>query len=181
MDYKDFTSKEDAYASFLTYRQMVVNEADQGNFDGAFSEVCALAIDGDCVAQDTVAYFYNKGFDDFKANFENYMSWEILAGANGNEFALEKLQFFLNVALDTIVYNEEIMKRAMLNGNITKENALMMISNLICEGMVDELGLKPKDLISLEKTASEYTPSKNQKFVRAMENCLPRVVDFLVS
>ena len=181
MDYKDFTSRDDAYASFLTYRKLVMDAADNGDFDSAFSEVCALAIDGDCVAQDTVAYFYNKGFDDFKANFENYMSWEILACANGNEFAIEKLQFFLDVALNTIIYEEEIMKKAMLNGNITKENAVMVISNLICEGMVDELQLKPKELISLEKVASEYTPSKNQKFIKAMENCLPRVVEFWVS
>lgn len=183
MDYKDFTPRAEAFNGFVKYRKQIMDAADRGEFDDVFFDVCAKAIDGDCIAQDCVAYFYNKGFDDFQPNFENYMCWEILAAANGNEFAIEKIQFFLDVALNTIIYDEEILKTAILHGNVTKENAIYVISNLICEGIVDQLGLDPgnKQLISMDKTPSEFTPAKNRIFVNAMEECLPDVVEYLMS
>ncbi len=181
MDYKDFTPKQVAFDGFVKYRKEIMKAADDGDFYSTFFDVCAKAIDGDCIAQDCVAYFYNKGFDDFQPNFENYMSWEILSAANGNEFAIEKLQFFLDVALNSIIYDDEILKTAIIKGNVTKDNAIYVISNLICEGMVDELKLNMKDMIGMSKVPSEYTPAKNRQFVMAMENCLPAVVEYLMS
>lgn len=181
MDYKDFTPRDAAFKGFVNYRKQIMDGANNGNFEEVFFDVCAKAIDGDCIAQDCVAYFYNKGFDDFQPNFENYMSWEILAAANGNEFAIEKLQFFLDVGLNTIIYDDIILKTAMVNGNVTKDNAIVVISNLICEGMVDELKLNPKKLIGMSKHPSEFTTAKNRVFVNAMEKCLPAVAEFLMS
>lgn len=183
MDYKDFTPRQKAFDEFVKYRKQVMDGADRGEFENIFFDICAKAIDGDCVAQDCVAYFYNKGFDDFQPNFENYMSWEILAAANGNEFAIEKIQFFLDVALDAIIYDEDILRTAMKKGNVTRENAIYVISNLICEGIVDELKLDPKDkkLISMSKVPSTYEPAKNRVFVAAMENCMGRVITYLCS
>ena len=181
MDYAKFIPKEKAYAGFLKYRKEIMEAADEGAFDVAFSDVCAKAIEGDAIAQDVVGYFYNKGFDDFQMNFENYMSWEILACANGNEFAIEKMQFFLDVGLNTIIYDDEILKRAIVRKNITKDNAIMVISNLICEGIADELNLDPAKLISDDRKPSPYTPAKNRVFISAMENCLPRVIGYLMS
>ena len=181
MDYKDFTLKDEAYAKFLQYRKQIIDNADNGEFNDAFLEVSARAIDGDCVAQDCIAYFFKRGFDDFKPNYEYYMSWEVLAAANGNEFAIEKLQFFLDVAVNTIIYDRQILKTAMLRKNINKTNAISVISNLICEGIVDELKLDPKDFTDISKQGEAYSAAVNRKFVAAMENCLPRVVEFLVS
>jgi len=182
LDYRDFTKRQQAFNGFVRYRREIIDSADRGEFVEAFTEVCTKALEGDCVAQDCVAYFFNKGFEDLLVpNFEYYMSWQILAGANGNEFALEKLQFFFNVALNAIIYDEELLKHAIRRKNITKENAIMVISNLICEGIVDELKLNPKDLILIKNKPSTYTPEKNRIFVSAMERCLPRVVEFLVS
>ncbi len=181
MDYRDFTSKDVAYNKFLEYRKQIIDNADNGEFNDAFLDISAKAIDGDCVAQDCIAYFFNRGFDDFKPNYEYYMSWEVLAAANGNEFAIEKLQFFLDVAVSAIIYDNEILKRAMVRGNLNKNNAIVVISNLICEGIVDELGLDPKKLTDVNEKGAAYSASINRKFVAAMETCLPRVVEFLVS
>lgn len=181
MDYKDFTLKDQAYSKFLQYRKQIIDNADNGEFNDAFLEVAARAIDGDCVAQDCIAYFFKRGFDDFKPNYEYYMSWEVLAAANGNEFAIEKLQFFLDVAVSSIIYEKEIIKTAMLRKNLNKDNAISVISNLICEGIVDELKLDPKNLTDVTKQGEAYSAAVNRKFVVAMENCLPKVVDFLMS
>ena len=91
------------------------------------------------------------------------------------------MQFFLDVALNSIIYDDEILKTAIINGNVTKDNAIYVISNLICEGMVDELNLNTKEMIGMSKVPSEYTPAKNRHFVLAMDNCLPAVVEFLMS
>ena len=182
MDYKDFTPKDEAFKKFVAYRKQIMDAADKGKFEEVFFDVVAKAMDGDCIAQDCAAYFYNKGFDDFQPNFENYMSWEILAAANGNEFAIEKLQYFLAVALDEFVYGDNgILKTALIRGNVTKENAIYVISNLICEGIVDQLQIEPKKLISMSRVASEYTPAKNRIFITAMENSLADVAEYLVS
>lgn len=181
MDYRDFTTKDVAYKGFLEYRKQIIDNADNGEFNDAFLDVAAKAIDGDCVAQDCIAYFFNRGFDDFKPNYEYYMSWEVLAAANGNEFAIEKLQFFLDVAVSEVIYSREILKTAMVRRNLTKDNAIVVISNLICEGIVDELGLDPKKLTDVTKAGEAYSAAINRKFVSAMETCLPRVAEFLIS
>ncbi|MBE7075497.1 MAG: hypothetical protein E7375_00305 [Clostridiales bacterium] len=180
MDYKDFTKRDKAFKGFIEYRKEVLNSG--ADFPNVFVDLCTKAIEGDCIAQDCVAYFFNKGVPDYLVqNYEYYLSWQILAGANGNEFALEKLEFFLNSGLQEIINDEEILKTAMLRRNLTKENAVFVITNLICEGIVDELKINPKDLIDIKSKPSRYSPEKNRAFLSAMERCLQNVVDFLVS
>ncbi|MBP3619628.1 MAG: hypothetical protein J6J24_03095 [Clostridia bacterium] len=182
MEYIDFTKRDKAFNKFVEYRKKIIASADKGNFDEVFADIYAKAMSGNCVAQDCVAYFFNKGVPDFLyPNYDYYMCWQILAGANGNEFALEKLQFFLEVGLNSIIYDEEVLTTAMIRKNITKENALKVISNLICEGIVDELNIDPKQLIDIPNKAMPYSPEKNRKFILAMENCLERVAEYLVS
>ena len=182
MDYKDFTKRDIAFAKFVKYRREVLDSIDKGNFDDAFTDLCTKAMTGNAVAQDCVAYFFNVGVPELlHPNYDYYMSWELLAGANGNEFALEKLQFFLNLALDEIIDDEEVLTQAMIRKNITKENAIMMISNVLCEGVVDELQLDPKNLINIENKTVAYSPQLARKFSNALEECFENVVSFLVS
>lgn len=182
MDYRDFISRDSAYNAFIKMRRSVLESVDRGNFADTFTDLCATALMGDCVAQDVVAYFFNKGVEGLlQPNYEYYMSWQILAGANGNEFALEKLEFFLNPALEPIIDSEEVLTTALKNRTITKNNAIMVISNLICEGVVDELHIDPKNLIEIKNQPSTYTARKNRMFLDAIDRCLPKVVNFLMS
>ncbi len=182
MDYKDFTERQKAFDKFVKYRREIYDSIDKGDFFDEFTELCEKALSGDCVAQDCVAYFFKKGVPEYLLpNFELYMSWQILAGANGNEFAIEKMEFFLQPALNAIIYDEQILQAALRRKNVTKENALMVISNLICEGIADELALDPKKLIHMGNAASEYSPEKNRTYISAMENCLPNVIRYLMT
>lgn len=182
MEYKNFTSRNEAYNIFLKQRKQVLDSIETGDFFDAFTELCSSALEGDPVAQDVAAYFFNRGVPSFlQPNYQFYMSWEILSGANGNEFALEKLEFFLNNALDEIVYDEEILTTALKRRNITKDNALLVIANLICEGIVDELEINPKDLIQISNKPVHYSPQKARVFSDAMQKSLPKVVEFLMS
>ncbi len=182
MDYKDFTDRKTAFEGFVKYRREVLDSEEKGMFLDVFTELCTKALSGDCIAQDCVAYFFNKGVPNLLVpNFEYYMSWQILAGANGNEFALEKLQFFLNMALNEIIDDENLLATAIRHGNIDKKNAIVVLSNLICEGIVDELKINPKELIQFKKKPSYYSPEKNRIFVNAMNGCMPNVKEFLRS
>ncbi len=189
MDYRDFTKRATAYDGFVKFRKDVLDNTEKGGFTESFTDLCANALAGNCIAQDCVAYFFKRGVPDPKSetryllppNYDYYISWQILAGANGNEFALEKLEFFLNPALETIIDDEEILTRAMQKKNITKDNALMVISNLICEGIVDQLHIDPKKLIKIDNREVPYSAQRNRIYLDAMEDCLIDVVDFLIS
>ncbi len=181
MEYSKFIKRDVAYEWFVSYRKLVMTEADKKNFDNAFTIMCERAIDGDSVAQDCVAYFFNKGFDDLAQNYDLYMSWEILAGANGNEFALEKLGFFLDPAINTIVNDQEILVEAMKKGNITKENALSVIGNLICESVVDQLKIDPLKLIKFDTKPVEFSSVLQKKYDNAIEQGFESVIKFLLS
>ncbi len=182
MDYKDFIDKKTAFADFVKLRKEVLNSAEDGDFADAFIDLCTKAMSGDAVAQDVVAYFFNKGYPDVLApNYEYYMSWQILAGANGNMFAIEKMKFFLDPALSAIVDDEQVLQAALYSRTITKENALDVISNLICEGIVDELKINPKKLIHVSNAKVPYSAELNRKFVSARDKCLQSVAQYLVS
>ena len=188
MDYRDFTKRDDAFKSFVALRKRVLDAVENGDFPDAFSDLCSDAMAGDCVAQDVAAYFFNRGVSApnsskymLQPNYDYYMCWQIFAGANGNEFALEKLEFFLNPALEPIVDDEQIITTALKRKNINKHNALMVISNLICEGIVDQLKIEPKKLIDIKNTPSLYSPQKNRVYAEAMQKCMIDVVKFLIS
>ena len=182
MDYADFTPRKEAFDGFIKYRREVLDSEENGDFLDAFTELCTKALSGDCVAQDCVAYFFNRGVPRYvPANYDYYMSWQILAGANGNEFALEKLEFFLNPALNAIVDDDELLATALRRGNISRDNALMVISNLLCEGIVDQLGITAKKLVNFKDKAAEYSPRLNRVYVNALENCMADVVAYLRS
>ncbi len=182
LDASDFTSRDVAYKGFVAYRKAVLDHEEDGRFMDAFTELCAIALSGDCVAQDCVAYFFNRGVPNLLSpNYNYYMSWLILAGANGNIFAMEKLEFFLGKVVEAIIDDEEILYYALKNRNISKNNAIHVITNLLCEGVVDELKLNPKNLIEIKKEKIEYSPQKERVFTTALDNCIKRVLEYLVS
>lgn len=181
MDYKKFINKDKGYDGFIKYRRMVIDASERGKFDEVFTDIGTKALEGDAIAQDVMAYFYNKGLPGFlKPNYELYLSWQILSSANGNCFAMEKTEFIIKFALDSIFDSDAVLKQAILRGNIDKDNALYVVTNLICESMVDILKINAKDLV-LQQGEMKFSQEVNRRFVLAMERSVPVVVNFLVS
>ena len=181
MDYKKFINKDKGYDGFIKYRQMAIDASEKGKFDEVFTDIGTKALEGDAIAQDVMAYFYNKGLPNFlKPNYELYLSWQILSSANGNCFAMEKTEFIIKFALDSIFDSDAVLKQAILRGNIDKDNALYVVTNLICESMVDILKINAKDLV-LQQGEMKFSQEVNRRFVLAMERSVPVVVNFLVS
>ena len=181
MDYKNFIDKETSYNGFVKYRRKIIDASEKGKFEETFTDIGTKALEGDAIAQDVMAYFYNKGLPNFlKPNYELYISWQILASANGNIFAIEKTEFLIKYALDVIFDSDAALRQAILRDNIDKDNALYVVSNLICESMVDTLHIDAKKLIEIQGEM-KYSQEINRKFVLAMESSIPVVVNYLVS
>lgn len=181
MDFKDFIDRKKSYDGFIKLRRKILDASEQGKFDEAFTDVGTKALEGDAIAQDVLAYFYNKGLPNcLKQNYQLYLSWQVLAAANGNMFAIEKTEFLIKYALDAIFDSDAVLRQAILLGNIDKDNALYVVSNLICESMVDILGITAKKLIDIQGEM-KYSQEVNRIFVLAMEQSVPVVVNYLVT
>lgn len=186
MEQNDFVRRQDAYNSFKELRRIlngsIANPKEwKKSFKDMFAEVGALAMENNCIAQDVMSYYYKDGVDGaFEENYDQYMQWEILAGANGNEFAIEKLQFFLNYAIQEIAESDKLEK-ILANNELTQENYIFVLGNLLCEGIVDELALSPKKLVDAPQKKVEYSLERMRVYRNALDKALPRVIEFLIS
>lgn len=186
MQYTDFVRRKDAFNSFKELRKIlngsISNPDDwKKSFADMFAEVGGLAMENNCIAQDVLSYYYKDGVEGFlEENYDQYMQWEILAAANGNEFAIEKLQFFLNYAMQEIVDNDKLPRILALNG-INEENYIYILGNLLCEGLVDELGISPKKLVGAPSRKQEYSLERMRVYRMALDRALPKVLEYLLS
>lgn len=184
MEQQFFIKKNDAYGGFTQLRSVLNDcynnpEKYSKTFMDMFVEVGTLAMEGNCIAQDLMAYYYKNGIQgQIPENYDLYMSWEILAGANGNEFAIEKLQFFLNYAFD-IISDDPRLPQILAQNDIDEDNYLFVLGNLLCEGIVDDMQITTKKLIDDQNKESKYTAEKMRVFNRALDRALPKVLDFL--
>ncbi len=186
MDKKDFITKKDGFEGFTRLRR-VLNDCLQNpkdyrkSFMDMFTDVGTLAMDGNCIAQDVMSYYYKDGVKKFiPENYDLYMQWAILAAANGNEFTIEKLQFFLNYAFEEIVSSDKLPQILSKNG-IDETNYMYILGNLLCEGVVDELQITPKKLVEMQGQTSKYSPEKLRDYKRALDRALPKVLEYLLA
>lgn len=186
MEYNDFIKRKDAYNSFKELRKILNGSISspqewKKTFKEMFDEVGGLAMENNSIAQDVLSYYYKDGVEgQLEENYDQYMQWAILAGANGNEFAIEKLQFFLNSAVQDIVDSDQLAKILMVNG-IDEQNYIYILGNLLCEGIVDELKLEPKKLVDAPQVKTEYSLERQRVYRRALDACLPKVMEYLLS
>lgn len=180
-----FVKKKDAYDGFTKLRSVLNDclenpEKYKKSFIDMFTEVGSLAMEGNCIAQDVMSYYYKNGVPGaVPENYDLYMQWAILAAANGNEFAIEKLQFFLNYAFDSIADNPNLPD-ILARNNIDEENYVFVLGNLLCEGLVDDLQITTKKLVDAQNKESKYAPDKLRDYRRALDRALPKVLNFLM-
>lgn len=185
MEPQYFIKKNDAYSGFTQLREVLNDSLENPHkytksFIDMFVDVGTLAMEGNCIAQDLMAYYYKNGVKGYiPENFDLYMRWEILAAANGNEFAIEKLQFFLNYAFDTIADNPNL-SQILYQNDIDEKNYVHVLGNLLCEGIVDDLQITTKKLIDDQNKESKYSPEKLRELQRALDRALPNVLNFLM-
>lgn len=181
----DLTS-ENCRKTFLALRHATKKRILKAEFDevdnvtiDAFNDICIKAADNDPIAQDYLAYIFKKGLGNvIPVNYEKYMQWQILACANGNQFALEKMSLFLSYALNEILFADDFSHIATRN-DLTESNYNYIVGRLICEAMADELNLDPKRLISESISHKEFDAKIMHVFDKARNYSIPKILNYL--
>lgn len=182
MKYQDFYERKKGMEEFKILRNKLTDsiESPRGeSFLSLFNKLKEGAYKGDVVAQDVVAYFYRDGAGRYLGeDYLKYMKWEILSGANGNCFAIDKLQFFMGYAYDTIVDHEDfgLMKYRC---KIDEYNYIFVIGQKICEQLVKELNIDEKELYESRDQFSPYRPEHFRDLRRAVDKALPTVIEYM--
>ncbi len=185
MDQENFITKSDAFKGFTSLRTVLNDciehpELYKKSFPDMFAEVGALAMSGNPIAQDVMSYYYKNGVKDYiPSNYDLYMQWAFLAAANGNEFTIEKLQFFLNYAFEEIVDNDQLQQIIEKN-KIDDKNYMFVLGNLLCEGIVDELQITAKKLVEAPSIEVKFTSEKLRNYRRALDSAMPKILKYLL-
>lgn len=146
------------------------------NFADVFAEVKDGAREGDAVLQDVLAYYYKDGYPGWLyENYKRYMDWEILAGANGNKFAIDKLQFFMSYAYDEIV-EDDLFPKIKYYNKIDEYNYIYIIGQKICEELATKLNLDAQTLAAEKDTYLPYAPEYFRDYRRAVDEIVHLVI-----
>ncbi|MDD2226978.1 MAG: hypothetical protein PHH71_00120 [Clostridia bacterium] len=181
-------SSENCRNQFIKLRKSMlrkIERADSGKREEIiidnYNDVCLKAVSNDPIAQDLLAYIFKKGFENvIPVNYEKYMQWEILAAGSGNNFAIDKLSLFLNVALNEIMFAEDF-GYILVRNELNNKNYNYIVGKLICEAIADELRLVPEKLIKDELRHQEFEAKIMRTFDRARKFAIPKVLKFLRS
>lgn len=181
----DYTS-ESCRKAFMILRRALQRNVEKAEFNQKeevaidnFNDICIKAVKNDPIAQDYLAYIFKKGlYNVLPVNWEKYMQWQVLAGANGNQFSLDKLSLFLGFALSEISLVEDFDYIAKRN-DLTTENYLYVVGRLVCDAIADELQLLPEKLIKDPIEHIEFNSPTMRVFDKARNFAIPKILKFL--
>ena len=181
---KNIIPREKAYNNFLELRGKVLKSVDgrgESSFSKVFLSIKEQAKKGDCIAQDVLAYFYKNGIDfALREDYRKYLFWEFLAGANGNEFAIEKLQFMFCYAYDTIV-DDSNFGQIKYNNNIDEYNYIGIIGQYICDELVMALDIDEKKLAESMDSGESFNLAFQNEIRKTIDYVVPRVIERMKS
>lgn len=178
-----FIYYNDALDGFTNARKTIneIIEHKPETFKDEFNYVKYLAACEDAVAMDLLAYYYKTGVSGLlKENYKMYISWELLAAARGNEFAIEKLQFLIGYAIDAIMKCDDY-KKIVYKNDIDDVNSLYILGKAICKNIVKKIECFPVDLVQKD---DEYLPYKQEYFVnlrKTIDEAIPLTINYLKS
>ncbi len=156
-------------------------EKKSNKFNITFEDLKVKAGEGDIIAMDVIAYYYKTGVPDMlPENYEKYIKWELVAAARGNELAIEKLQFMLEVAYNAIIESEDY-ENIVYKNDIDDYNTIYVIGKNICKMLVKEMQIFPTDLA---KEENDYKPYTQERFIllrKTIDDIIPKVIKFMQS
>lgn len=179
-------SSKEANEEFLKLRNRIdklIEQTPPDQLDEVFAEefgkIYTDAVLGDLVAQDYLGYIFKRGKDNLvPENIEISMKWQILAAANGNNLSIDRLQIFLNFAYDEIVYQDDFAMIKYKN-DLDENNYTYIIGRLICEAIVDDLQIKPLEIIKDVPDVLPFNSASMRVFDMARNRAIKIVLRYL--
>ena len=157
------------------YKNRTKSKQAEDDWDNMVYNLTSKATD-EPIFQDFLGYAYKKGTYDFcLMNFEKYLKWTILAGANGNGFSLSKLQLFFNSQIEYILSQEGqqyIIDLLMLSF----DEYVLFLTKKLCMNIVEDLNLTPVELFKEDEVYVE----QNDRLMRQFELIKEKAKDKLV-
>lgn len=180
---KAIIEREKAFNGFIDARAKVNASLDyivgEKSFFNVFDKIKQEAGKGDAISQDVLAYYYKSGIEDFLyEDYTKYLKWELLAGANGNSFAIEKLQFLFGYAYDVIVAHEDFPLIKYRN-DIDEYNYIVIIGQYICDQVVKYLELDEKSLALEKDEGDEFRAEVFRDYRKAIDACIDDIIENL--
>ncbi|MDD2445499.1 MAG: hypothetical protein PHX09_01665 [Clostridia bacterium] len=183
----DWTS-ENCRKQFMALRSKINKTIQKASYENkeevvidCYNDVCLDAAKNDPIAQDYLSYIFKKGLESvIPVNFDKSMKWQILAAANGNQFAIDKLALFLSHALNEIMMANDI-GYIIARNELSEQNFNYIVGRLVCEAIADELQLNAERMIKEGLSHIEFNPKLMLSFNRARSFAIPKVLKFLRS
>lgn len=148
-------------------------------YGDAFGKIFDDAVQGDLVAQDYLGWIFKRGKKNLvPENLELSMKWQILAGANGNQYTLERINLFLNSAYEQIMSLPDF-EQISYAFSLHQKNYQSILGRLVCEAICDEMDINENNIITDIPTTLEYSPSIMYKFDQAKNKAINSVIDYL--
>lgn len=145
----------------------------------AFGKIFDDAVQGDVIAQDYLGWIFKRGKKNLvPENIELSMKWQILAGANGNNYTLERMTIFLNSAYDQILALPDF-EQISYAFSIYQENYQHILGKLICEAICDTMEINENNIITDVPLTLEYNPSTLYQFDKAKSIAITNVIEYL--
>ena len=181
--YQAYTEYFEALDRFTSYRKKLndyINN-NQKKFLPEFNEIKEKAGKGDVVCMDVLAYYYKTGVAGLlPENYNRYLEWEILSAARGNELAIEKLQFILNYAMDSIIASEDY-ETIVYKNDIDDHNLIYVLGKALCKMLVKEMKIYLEDMKEARDIAKPYTQEAFISLRKNIDDVVQKTIEYLKS
>lgn len=155
------------------------SQQDEDAFYEMYNKIILVAKKGFLPAQDYLGYLYKLGLGDFiPANYTMSMDWQFMSGSNGNPLTIDRLKIFFTRSFDEI-FDMENAANILRQNDIYNDNYVYEIGKLLCDAMVDELGLSLDDLASRKVVYEPGSIQLTQKYEQARVKATRSVIEYL--
>lgn len=180
--YTDYQEALDNFSNIRKEMNDYIANDDVEKIKIMFDGLKYYAANEESVAMDVLAYYYKSGIKGVvPENYLRYIEWEILSASRGNELAIEKLQFLIGYACDTIMEDNEFDLIEYKN-DIDDSNVLYVLGKNLCKILAREfLKAFPVDLVQLPDEASPYTQEAFVNLRKMIDEAIPKTIAFLKS
>lgn len=143
-----------------------------------YENLCEDAAGGDPVAQDILAEWFRNGSQIVSENMEVGMKWLILAGANGNKYALDRLKLHFNYAFTKIIDQSDFGMMAN-KYDIDEYNYQYKLGKYICDGVVDDMKINALELAKARPSYLPFSAIIMRRFDKSIESSVDKVLEML--
>lgn len=155
------------------------SQKDEDAFYEMYNKIILVAKKGYLPAQDYLGYLYKLGLGDFiPANYTMSMDWQFMSGSNGNPLTIDRLKIFFTRSYDDI-FDMENASNVLMKNDIYSDNYIFELGKLLCDAMVDELGLSVDDLTSRKVVYEPGNIQLTQKYEQARVKATRSVIEYL--